>query len=332
MKARKANTRSLLALGLVGAIALLAGPLSTAASAQTPPPPAATPAPAKEAVPGHSESIGLCADCHDQAKAFAGNPHVRGASRKGLPAAAPDPIKSNAVCESCHGDGTKHMEAGGDKSLIRALSGRSGAEFCRTCHQESTSHASFSTGMHANSATVNCLTCHSIHKSDPKGAHLNVKPTQELCASCHANQAATIRQKPFTHRPVNGVMDCVSCHDPHGRPGRESLKLTRAGEPPCLTCHSEKRGPFVFEHQPGLSATSAVACLECHEQHGSSNPKMLKRANVFQLCLECHSRIQTDTFGSQPPSFHNISLPRYRNCTSCHVAIHGSNTSPTLFK
>lgn len=326
MKARKAQLRFFPALGLVAILGLVTGPLATAARAQTPPPP---PSPASALADAKAAAPALCVDCHDvQAKAFAGNPHVR-RGRKEPPA---DPIKSNTVCESCHGDGTKHMEAGGDKSLIRVLSGRAGADFCKTCHQESGSHASFATGMHSNSATVNCLTCHSIHTPDPKGAHLNVKPTTELCATCHQTQAATIRQKPFTHRPVNGVMDCVSCHDPHGRPGRESMKLTRAGEPPCLTCHSEKRGPFVFEHQPGLSAASAADCMQCHEQHGSSNPKMLKRANVAQLCLECHSRIQSDTLGSQPPSFHNLSLPRYRNCTSCHVAIHGSNTSPTLFK
>ena len=330
MTTREAKVRTLPALGLAAILGLAAAAL--AAPDQTVPPASPTPAaaPAKTAVPGGgSESVGLCNDCHDvQAKSFTGNPHVRS-----VPKGAPnDPTKTNKICENCHGDGTKHMEAGGDKSLIRALSGRAGAEFCTTCHQESGSHASFRTGMHANSATVNCLTCHSIHQSDPRGAHLNVKPTMELCASCHPSTAATLRQKPFTHRPVNGVMDCSSCHDPHGRPGKESLRLTRAGEPPCVNCHSEKRGPFVFEHPTGLSAISAQDCLRCHEQHGSSNPKMLKRANVYQLCLECHSRIQTDTLGSQPPAFHNISLPRYRNCTSCHVAIHGSNLSPRLFK
>jgi hypothetical protein len=59
---------------------------------------------------------------------------------------------------------------------------------------------------------------------------------------------------------------------------------------------------------------------------------MLKRARVDQLCLECHSPIAGTTLGSQPPSFHNIRLPRYQNCTVCHTAIHGSNRSPVLLK
>jgi hypothetical protein len=38
------------------------------------------------------------------------------------------------------------------------------------------------------------------------------------------------------------------------------------------------------------------------------------------------------TAGSQPPSFHNISNPRFQNCTTCHVTVHGSNRSPQLLK
>ena len=310
-------------LGGIGALVLV-GISGGNASAQEPTPtPAAAPKSEKADVPA-------CADCHDeQAKAFPANPH----SRRYRPEKAVNTVSPNTLCASCHGEGAKHMDSSGeDKSDIRAFRGRKPAEFCTTCHSESSSHSSFRTGMHANSEAVNCTTCHSIHHADAKSPHLTVKAPQALCETCHPTQAATIRSKPFRHRPVPGVMECTSCHDPHGRPGRESLKLTRAGEPPCLTCHSEKRGPFVFEHPPGLSVDSAADCQRCHEPHGSSNPKQLVRARVEQLCLECHSRITANTLGSQPPAIHNISLPRWQNCTTCHVAIHGSNLSPTLFK
>lgn len=123
-------------------------------------------------------------------------------------------------------------------------------------------------------------------------------------------------------------MTCVSCHDPHGTAIRPGLALTRAGEQPCLSCHAEKRGPFVFEHGSG----SIAACQSCHEPHGSVNPHQLKRARVSQLCLECHSPISARTLGSQPPSFHNLLSPRYQNCTICHTAVHGSQISPALLK
>src|SRR5947207_5075864 len=99
-----------------------------------------------------------CGDCHDeQFKAFKTNPHGHGLQL------------TNAVCEKCHGDGKAHIEAGGDKTLIFKPAGLAGSnKTCLTCHAwgrlssrpgqaESLSHAG---GPHANSSTVNCLTCH----------------------------------------------------------------------------------------------------------------------------------------------------------------------------
>jgi DmsE family decaheme c-type cytochrome len=266
-----------------------------------------------------------CTDCHDaQGKTLAGNPHAR------IPGAElGKPGSGNATCNSCHGVGVKHMESSGeDKSDIRPFHGRQGAEFCVTCHTSDKEHASYRMGVHASSETVNCLSCHSVHSSEPRTPHLLVKTPSALCATCHPSQMASFRNKPFAHRIGRGGMECTSCHDPHGRPIQKDLRLTRVGEMPCLNCHAEKRGPFVFEHVSGVVGT----CTTCHEPHGSSNNKRLIRARVDRLCLECHSTLTTATLGSQPPSFHNVSLPRYQNCTTCHVAVHGSNVSPTLFK
>jgi DmsE family decaheme c-type cytochrome len=264
-----------------------------------------------------------CSVCHaDQANAFGANAHGHGKAPKGEPV-------PNAVCESCHGDGKAHMEAGGDKSLILTPKGLGGAKkVCLSCHDRLTERISRHAGVHANSAAVNCLTCHSIHKAEPRAAHLLVKNELALCSACHATQAASFRNKPYAHRIGRAGIECSSCHEPHGRPGRESLALTRAGEIPCLGCHFEKRGPFVFQHAAG----AASDCLDCHEAHGSSNPKMLRRATVAQLCIACHSPIAAGTLGSQPPSFHNLSLPRYQNCTTCHTAVHGSNRDPQLLR
>jgi DmsE family decaheme c-type cytochrome len=270
-----------------------------------------------------SAAESLCANCHDQAKVFAGNAHALVLVRKS--GAGPD-----AACESCHGEGSKHAEEGGDKSLIRGLRGVEGAKFCLTCHNKATDRSSFGAGStHASSATVNCLSCHSIHASEPQSSKLLAKATGALCQGCHPGQSASIRSKPYAHRLDRGGMTCVDCHNPHGRPGRGSLALTRAGELPCLNCHAEKRGPFVFEHVSGIAGN----CLSCHQPHGSSNPKMLQWTRVDQQCLSCHSRIGgVNTIGSQPPAIHDLTLPRYRNCTTCHTAVHGSNLSPRLFK
>ena len=292
---------------------LLLGPSSATVAQETP---------AQETPAQETASVPSCGDCHDQGKAFVANPHARGAVTNG--------VVSNDACATCHGDGTEHMEAGGDKTKITVPRGRTGSdETCLLCHETTRG------GMHANTAQVNCLTCHSIHASDPRSAHLVAKPQLALCSSCHT-QTASMGNKPYSHRLDRGGMTCSSCHDPHGRRGKGErslalsgqLRTTRAGEAPCVSCHTEKKGPFVFSH----GGVETAECTTCHEAHGSSNPMMLRRATIRQVCIECHSPIATATLGSQPPSFHNLSSPRYQNCTTCHTAVHGSNRDPQLLK
>jgi predicted CXXCH cytochrome family protein len=78
-------------------------------------------------------------------------------------------------------------------------------------------------------------------------------------------------------------------------------------------------------------------CGACHEAHGSANPRMLSRAEVRFQCLECHSNItrpgSANSFaGGIPPAFHDLRNPRYRNCTICHVKIHGSHVNRTFLR
>jgi len=56
-------------------------------------------------------------------------------------------------------------------------------------------------------------------------------------------------------------------------------------EEACLKCHSDKRGPFVYEHAP----VRVDGCETCHMPHGSTNSRLLRRPVVFTLCLECHN-------------------------------------------
>ncbi|HYK43408.1 MAG TPA: hypothetical protein VE007_13555, partial [Thermoanaerobaculia bacterium] len=198
--------------GLAGSVLLAQTPTPAGGSPTVTPAPAQAPAATTPAAGAKAEAPPLCTDCHeDQGKSFHGNPHERAWTGWGH-GQKPASASPNAPCQNCHGEGALHMESAGEnKTDIRVFRGRKSAEFCTTCHRESTSHASFKSGMHANSEAVNCTTCHSIHNPDKKSAHLNVKAPQALCQSCHPTHAATMREKPFTHRPVNGVMECTTC-------------------------------------------------------------------------------------------------------------------------
>jgi DmsE family decaheme c-type cytochrome len=105
------------------------------------------------------------------------------------------------------------------------------------------------------------------------------------------------------------------------------MKTAIGNETACAKCHTDKRGPFAFEH----AAMRLEGCLGCHEPHGSINPKMLVRNQQHLLCLECHSTA-SGILASQPPSFHDLRSARFQNCTTCHLKVHGSNVNKYLLR
>lgn len=275
-----------------------------------------------------------CKACHPNVAAtFYKNPHSRSSVAKGK---APD----ETGCESCHGPGKAHVKAGGGKATILAFSEatpKKTLDTCLRCHSETLSRANIRRSTHTLNDVV-CTNCHSVHKpATPK--LLLAKSSSELCYGCHANVRAQFSM-PFKHRVNEGFMTCTDCHNPHGsfaptwrmasRPRLASQAM--ANEEPCLKCHSEKRGPFTFEHAP----VRVDGCETCHSPHGSMNSRLLRRPVVFTLCLECHTGAGGfGTSGAGIPTQsrnHNMADPRYQNCTNCHVRIHGSNTNELFLR
>lgn len=276
----------------------------------------------------------VCKTCHpDVWFRFFKNAHFKSiASGKETP--------ENTGCEGCHGPGKLHVAAHGGKTTIRSFSNLSSAQVldvCLRCHSESLARANIHKSPHTLNGVV-CTQCHSIHKAEtPK--FLLAKAQPQLCYECHTNVRADFSM-PFKH-PVNtGFMNCTDCHNPHGTfapswrmAARPSLVSHAFGnEEACLKCHSDKRGPFAFEHPP----VRVEGCEMCHSPHGSTNSRLLRRPVVFTLCLECHNGAGTfGRTGTGDPSLspaHNMLDPRYQNCTNCHVRIHGSNTSPLFLR
>ncbi len=243
-------------------------------------------------------------------------------------------------CEGCHGPGKAHVEARGGKQTIRAFSVMAPAQVlnnCLTCHGKDISRANIRRSSHTL-AEVACTSCHSIHKS-PVSKFLLVRRQADLCYTCHASVSAQFSM-PFKHRVNEGFMQCSDCHNPHGSPaptwrmaGRPRMvELAMTNEEACLKCHSDKRGPFSFEHP----AVRVDGCETCHNPHGSPNARLLRRPVVFTLCLECHNGAGTfgrqgDGITTQSPS-HNMAEARFQNCTTCHTRIHGSNTDPLFLR
>jgi DmsE family decaheme c-type cytochrome len=236
-------------------------------------------------------------------------------------------------CESCHGPGAKHVESAypADIRNPAKLTAPEVDAICLTCHLNQKTPGGRIAGGHAKDQ-VACTACHSIHGAgaaklvERKNAEINAR-----CSTCHISQWASFN-RPYKHRLPEGAMSCVDCHNPHSSFGADSVRVSFGNEPGCLGCHSDKRGPFVFEHAP----MRLEGCGACHEPHGSANPRMLVRHEQSLVCLECHANLSTSTangkIGGVPPSFHDLRTSRFQNCTICHVKIHGSYVDRTLLR
>lgn len=283
----------------------------------------------------------VCAVCHSAlAKAFESSPHWVNNSEKGRG-------WEGRACESCHGPGNAHAAtAKPDRIQNPAKLPQPQADAnCFSCHRNQLTRHGVIQGPHARNQ-VACSACHSIHQpnrdtiSERRGVlasrSRNVEgaggqqTTTQLCGSCHSSILAQF-QRPNHHRVPEGAMTCIDCHNPHGSLRNPAQRMISANEPGCFRCHTDKRGPFTYEHAP----VRLDGCQSCHEPHGSANPRMLTRAEVRFQCLECHANAgpaASGAIGIVPPSFHDLRDPRYQNCTICHTKIHGSHLSRSLLR
>lgn len=210
-----------------------------------------------------------CAECHTNIfRIFPGSPHAR--FYKDDPQWA-----SLAGCESCHGPGSLHVQAGGGRGKFIVNPGKDPAT-CFNCHLET--HAEFNLPQH--------------------------------------------------HPVIEGKLNCVHCHDPHGREifkPAGGLAMARQNET-CANCHREQARPFVYEHE-----ALREGCTTCHSPHGTVHAKLLVDRGA-NLCLRCHAQVQTDTGGLLIGKMDHRPLLRLGTCWSagCHTAVHGSNVQPKL--
>jgi DmsE family decaheme c-type cytochrome len=283
---------------------LVALPLATFWAAA---PRAAASAPEPQA--GVDFDPGTCASCHD--KAVAG---MKTTAHAGL----------ERSCASCHQGAGAHLKAqleGGDAPppAFSKLSAEQQSATCLTCHDRG-HQANWAGGAH-DRKDVSCTSCHSVHAFKSVKAQLKTERDADTCFTCHQQ----IRAKGLraSHHPVReGLMSCASCHDPHDATREKMVSADFVNEK-CLTCHTEKRGPFLWEHAPVREN-----CLSCHDPHGSNHEKLLVAKQPY-LCQRCH--LNTRHPGTLYDA-RNVTLagsPSNRliehSCRNCHQNIHGGN-------
>lgn len=272
-----------------------------------------------------------CITCHEQ-------PHnnIKNTPMGKAMLAHPRTDLEKLGCESCHGPGKAHAEAGTKETVgirfgkdsTNTAEEKNGA--CISCHQRG--NRMFWEGSPHEMRNVACTDCHSVHfgnaatreaakKLSSEARFANVlterpgvkKDEPELCLQCHKMRRAQLQRS--SHMPYReGKVTCSSCHNPHGSPNPSQLIQSTINEN-CLSCHTERRGPFAFEHPPVMEN-----CATCHDPHGSNNPQLLK-VRMPRVCDSCHVTQRHPVTPSTLQSIRNFG----RGCTNCHSAIHGSN-------
>jgi len=273
--------------------------------------------PAAQSAPADFVGGEACATCHEEvARGFASNPHTRLAQLHG---------HTGATCESCHGAGRAHVEGGGDKTRIFNPANGTAREVdakCLACHQGK--HANFERSAHGE-ANVSCIGCHSIHAAGDM-EHLLKAAQPTLCYQCHTDVKPQFSM-PFHHKVNEGLVQCNDCHDPHGTFEKKALRSAAQQDAVCVKCHAETAGPFVYEH----AVVKTEGCTACHVPHGGPNPRMLNRANVNTICLQCHSPSPNFTTAGTPTGPAHNQATQYQSCIICHADIHGSNVGQHFF-
>jgi predicted CXXCH cytochrome family protein len=215
----------------------------------------------------------VCADCHAPiAHAFPGSVHARVRFQH-------SELTGGTGCESCHGPGSKHVQAGGGRGVFIANPGKDPAS-CLRCHLDVGAQFSLPKHHPVPENRMNCVQCHDPHGNDilkPKGG-LAMARLNESCARCHRAQT---RPVVFEHPALRE--GCAACHSPHGS---VNAKLLITPDPNlCLRCHAQIQGPAVAPGEfniglvPHAALISRGTCWSagCHTAvHGSNvNPHLL---------------------------------------------------------
>ena len=227
-------------------------------------------------------------------------------------------------CESCHGPSGNHSVRRVKKGTQREpmiyfdrgsdIPVAERNEICSSCHQKN--DKSHWRGSAHQINDLACTDCHQIH-AEEQTIHEVKSAEIEICGKCHQSQKLSSNR--FSTHPLQygQQMGCSDCHSAHGSDNDHMLVAASTNDT-CFQCHAEKRGPFLWEHEP-----SSEDCSSCHSAHGSNNKAMLTQRAPL-LCQNCHSSQGHPSLVETSSGFTSNMLLG-NSCTNCHSKVHGSN-------
>lgn len=267
------------------------------------------------------------------------------------------------TCANCH---APHNAA--SPKLVQPLNSESSLDnYCNACHDGTVAPPvnnwsrpnihNAQASMDGVSGTSSCASCHNPHLSwepenpnllqdyyrfehnDPTNPYLPDSSEDKLCESCHTGaikddpQVSYVTYQYKNRNTATGVPDdynlCLRCHD-----GGQAVNIA--------VYYSGPSGHLLTPLDAG-PMTGYMPCADCHETHGSDNPKLLRNklghnygltfsaggswdsAAERRFCLSCHNGL-TELYGITVGLNKEVLGHEDTNTTTCGQC-HGGSSS-----
>lgn len=190
----------------------------------------------------------------------------------------------NIGCESCHGPGSEHMDAGGQGKFIltpQNLTPEREVQICAACHTRTNSNDKDGLKLESPLDKNNQMMLPGTSRADFLKNNVSTYDTTAFWADSkhakkHHSQATEFVQ---TKKYRNGtkLTTCASCHDVHA-PGTDRHQLSGTSDNKlCLSCHTTKTDLKAhMDATTGYNMGAGTLCIQCHlqktAQSGSGSP------------------------------------------------------------
>ena len=188
--------------------------------------------PKKTVITAKPEYVGSeeCATCHEkEVEEYSRSTHSR------LEIAGDAKVQG---CETCHGPGSLHVDAGGGKGVHIVNPGKD-PETCFQCHSDKKMEFNLPHHHPVLEGKMSCTDCHSPHGEEVKPwSATSLKDINEACFKCHKEQRG-----PFVWEHEAVREGCTTCHSVHGSINEKMLVARDANV--CIRCHTQADFPIM---------------------------------------------------------------------------------------
>ena len=133
-----------------------------------------------------------------------------------------------------------------------------------------------------------------------------------ICLKCHTANATFNLHNWNAGAHSVGDVSCSECHKVHSGPDL-TVRLNDM-EGMCEGCHKQAQAEFSLpSHHP--IHEKKIFCISCHDPHGTTSDKMLRKADIKETCTQCHAEKEG------PFVFEHAETTE--DCRTCHTP-HGS--------